>query len=162
MTGRAWKFGDDINTDNLAPGAFMRGPVEELAKHCLEAIDPDFAAGVAPGDFLVAGSSFGMGSSREQAAQVLTILGIKAVIANSFSGIFYRNAFNLGLPALICENTDLIQAGDEITIDMSAGKLHDATQNIDINFDPIPDHLGAIIAAGGLIPYLENRLDQQS
>ena len=101
MSGTVWKFGDNVDTDVLAPGAFMKGPVEELARHCLESVDPQFAAGVQPGDYVVAGRNFGVGSSREQAAQVLKLLGVAAVIAPSFAGIFYRNACNLGLAALL-------------------------------------------------------------
>ncbi|MBZ0216571.1 MAG: 3-isopropylmalate dehydratase small subunit [Fimbriimonadaceae bacterium] len=162
MTGRVWKFGDNINTDLLAPGAFMKGPVEELAKHCLEAVDADFAAKVEPGDILVAGHNFGMGSSREQAAQVLVVLGISAVIAKSFAGIFYRNAFNLGLPALISPDTDRLTAGDKVIYDMRTGILQDISAGLDIAFEPIPDHLAKIVAAGGLIPYLEHQLETRS
>ncbi|MFW5816849.1 MAG: 3-isopropylmalate dehydratase, partial [Wenzhouxiangella sp.] len=102
IEGRAWVFGDSIDTDLLAPGPYMRKPLPELATHCLEAIAPDFASEVGAGDILVAGDAFGIGSSREQAAQVLLELGIRAVVAKSFARIFYRNALNLGLPAMVC------------------------------------------------------------
>ena len=92
--GRAWVFGDSVNTDVLAPGAYIKGPLEELARHCLESVDPDFAPKVQPGDVVVGGENFGMGSSREQAAIALKMLGVKAVLAKSFARIFYRNALN--------------------------------------------------------------------
>ena len=97
--GRAWRFGDDIDTDVLAPGIYMKKPIAELAQHCLEVVDPRFAKEVRPGDIVVAGRNFGMGSSREQAAQALIALGVAAVLAKSFAGIFYRNALNQGLLA---------------------------------------------------------------
>ena len=115
--GRAWVFGDDIDTDLLAPGAYMKGPVKELARHCLEAVDPTFAAGVAAGDVVVGGVNFGVGSSREQAAQALRCLGVGAVVARSFGGIFYRNALNLGLLAVVCAEAGQLRAGDRLTVD---------------------------------------------
>jgi len=156
--GRAWVYGDNVDTDLLAPGAYMKGPVEAMAAHCLEAIDPDFAKSVKPGDVVVGGRNFGMGSSREQAAQVLTILGVRAVVAKSFGGIFYRNAFNLGLLALVCPDADRIAAGDALTVDPAAGKIENLTQGAVIETEPVPDHLLNIVAAGGLVPYLEKRI----
>ena len=118
ISGPALKYddADDVNTDVLAPGAYIKGPLEELAKHCLESIDPGFAPGARPGDVVVGGENFGMGSSREQAAIALKMLGVSAVLAKSFAGIFYRNAFNLGLPAVVCADTDRINAGDELEL----------------------------------------------
>ena len=156
--GRAWVYGDNVDTDLLAPGAFMKGPVETMAEHCLEAIDPDFAKSVRSGDVVVGGRNFGMGSSREQAAQVLRILGVRAVIAKSFGGIFYRNAFNLGLLALVCADADKIAPGDELIVDPAAGKIENVTQGAVIATEPVPDHLLNIVDAGGLVPYLENWL----
>ena len=109
LTGRAWKFGDDINTDLLAPGVYMKGSLKELASHCLESVDPLFAGSVKSNDFIVAGRNFGLGSSREQAALVLNYLGLAAVVALSFGGIFYRNAFNCGLPAITCSSVEEIK-----------------------------------------------------
>lgn len=99
---RVWKLGADVDTDALAPGAYMKHGIDVIAQHCLEALRPDFAAAVRPGDVLVAGANFGIGSSREQAAGALVHLGVRAVIAPSFSGLFFRNAFNLGLLLLTC------------------------------------------------------------
>ncbi|MDW3204711.1 MAG: 3-isopropylmalate dehydratase [Alphaproteobacteria bacterium] len=157
MMGRVWKFGDGIDTDLLAPGAYMKGPVEELAKHCLESVDPKFAAHVGPGDIVVAGRNFGIGSSREQAAQALKILGVSAVVARSFGGIFYRNAFNLGLPALVCEAADSIETGHEIELNPAAGRLFNRNTEATLTCDAVPAHLLEIVALGGLVPYLEQR-----
>ncbi len=156
--GRAWVFGDDIDTDVLAPGRYMKGPVAELAKHCLEAVDPAFAPGVADGDVVVGGRNFGLGSSREQAAQVLKILGIEAVVARSFGGIFYRNALNLGLVAVVCPAICAVKPGDILIVDARAGRIENRTQNDSYECEPLPEHLISMIEAGGLIPHLERKL----
>ena len=156
--GRAWVFGDDIDTDVLAPGQYMKGPVEELAKHCLEVVDPAFAPGVAVGDVVVGGRNFGLGSSREQAAQVLKILGIEAVVASSFGGIFYRNALNLGLVAVVCPAICTVNPGDILTVDARAGCIENQTRNESYDCEPLPDHLMSMIENGGLIPHLELKL----
>ena len=122
LSGRAWVFGDNVDTDVLAPGIYMKSPLSELAQHCLESVDPDFARNVAPGDIVVAGENFGMGSSREQAAQALIELGVAALVAKSFARIFYRNAINLGLPALVCPEADRIKAGDGLTLDRATAR----------------------------------------
>ena len=109
---RIWLLGDDIDTDVLAPGAFMKGSIEELSKHCLEAVEPGFADNVKTGDVIVAGQNFGAGSSREQAALVLKLLGIEAIIARSFGGIFFRNAFNIALPLFTVKSIQGISAGE--------------------------------------------------
>ncbi len=158
MSGRAWIFGDDIDTDALAPGLYMKGSMEELARHCLEAVDPEFAASVQPGDFVVAGGNFGMGSSREQAAQALCQLGVAAVLARSFAGIFYRNALNLGLLALVCPDAGRIAAGDELRVDAAAGRVENLTRSESYACEPLPAHLLEEIADGGLVPHLEKRL----
>lgn len=162
MTSRVWKYGDNIDTDVLAPGIYMKGPVEDLAKHCLEAVDPTFAAAVRPGDVIVAGKNFGIGSSREQAAEVLVMLGVKAVVARSFGGIFYRNAFNLGLLALVSDDVDGFEAGQEIAIDAGAGALSNLSTGKRYAAEPVPDHLQNIVAAGGLVPYLEKTLEKRA
>ena len=156
--GRAWLFGDDIDTDVLAPGRYMKGPVEELARHCLESVDAEFAAGVEAGDFVVARANFGIGSSREQAAQVLTLLGVAGVIAQSFGGIFYRNAFNLGLPAVICPETGRVGARDRLVLDAEAGQLRNLTAGETYACEPVPTHLMVLVRDGGLIAHLERRL----
>lgn len=156
--GRAWVFGDDVNTDALAPGAYIKGPLEELAKHCLESVEPNFAADVKPGDVVVGGENFGMGSSREQAVIALNMLGVSAVLAKSFARIFYRNALNLGLPALVCADVDSIATGHEIVVDAEAGEVENRTTGERIACEPIPPHLLAMIADGGLLPHLKKKL----
>lgn len=158
VRGRAWVFGDDVDTDVLAPGAYMKGPVEELAAHCLEALDPRFAREVRAGDVVVAGRNFGMGSSREQAAQALRLLGVGAVVARSFAGIFYRNALNLGLLALVCPDLEGVAPGDELSVDAAAGIVRNLTQGRSFRCQPIPEHLLAMVRDGGLVPHLEKRL----
>jgi 3-isopropylmalate/(R)-2-methylmalate dehydratase small subunit len=157
MSGRAWVFGDKIDTDVLAPGALMKLKPTELAKHCLEAIEPRFAKEVQPGDVVVGGFSFGIGSSREQAAVSLKVLGVQAVLAKSFARIFYRNAFNLGLPALFFPHADDIAAGDQLAIDLTGGTVSNLTTKRSYAIAPVPAHLRAIIEAGGIVDYLRAR-----
>lgn len=158
MSGRAFIFGDDIDTDVLAPGRYMKGSVEELARHCMEAIAPDFAGSVQPGDVVVAGRNFGMGSSREQAAQALKILGVSAVVAKSFGGIFLRNALNLGLPVMVCAATDRIRQDDRVTVDLINGRVINGTLEETLPGEPLPAFLLEMLADGGLVPHLEKRL----
>jgi 3-isopropylmalate/(R)-2-methylmalate dehydratase small subunit len=155
--GRAWVLGDRIDTDALAPGALMKLAPEALAQHCLAAVRPDFAGAVRPGDVVIGGLSFGIGSSREQAAQSLRVLGVQAVIAKSFARIFYRNAFNLGLPALILPEADSFVDGDRVRIDLAEGLVENLTQARRFTVSAIPPPMAKIIAAGGLLPYLEQR-----
>jgi 3-isopropylmalate/(R)-2-methylmalate dehydratase small subunit len=157
--GRAWVFGNDIGTDQLAPGIYMKRPIAEIARHCLENADPRFAAEVARGDVVVAGRNFGMGSSREQAAEALIHLGVRAVLALSYGGLFYRNAFNLGLLVLVCRDASRIKAGDRIAIDPDEGRVHNVTRDETYSCEPVPAHLMAMVRAGGLVPYLEQRLN---
>ncbi len=156
--GRVWKYGDGVDTDLLAPGAYMKGSLKDLADHCLEAIDPAFAGQVKRGDILVAGKNFGIGSSREQAAQVLRMLGVTAVIAKSFGGIFYRNAFNLGLYALVSDDVEHLEKDHRISIDPLGGQINNETTGETLTCEKLPAHLAAIVSAGGLIPHLEERL----
>jgi 3-isopropylmalate/(R)-2-methylmalate dehydratase small subunit len=162
MSGRAWVFGDDVDTDAIAPGAWMKGGIEALAAHCLETHDPEFARSVKPGDILVAGRNFGAGSSREQAPQALKHLGVAAVIAESFAGLFYRNAINLGLPALVCPQAKRINAGARLVVDAEAGRLHDESSGEHFACEPIPPHLMRIIQDGGLLDHLARRLAREA
>ncbi len=157
MSGRAFVFGDGIDTDILAPGVYMKLPIEQLAQHCLESVDPDFIRNVRPGDIVVAGVNFGVGSSREQAAEALKHLGVACVIAKSFGAIFYRNALNFGLPVLVCDDADRIAAGDRLNIDSGAGRILDETQGLELTAQPLPGFLLQMIADGGLVPHLEKR-----
>ncbi len=155
---RAWVFGDNVDTDVLAPGQYMKFGIEEIAKHCLEAVDPSFASSVKPGDVVVGGRNFGAGSSREQAPQALKALGVAAVIAPSFAGIFYRNALNLGLVVLECADAGRIRAGDDIAADPEAGRIENRTSGETLACEPIPAHLMAMVRDGGLLPHLEKRM----
>jgi 3-isopropylmalate/(R)-2-methylmalate dehydratase small subunit len=158
ITGRAWVFGDDVNTDVMAPGLYFKAPMEEMAQHCLEAIDPGFAQNVRPGDIVVAGARFGVGSAREQAAMALKHLGVGAILAVSFGRIFYRNALNFGLPALFFPAAGEIRAGDEIEIDPVAGRVLNRGNGREYQVNGIPAHLMEMVGAGGLMPYLKERL----
>ena len=155
--GRAFVFGDSVNTDALAPGSYMKHPIATIASHCLESVDPGFASTVRPGDVVVAGKGFGIGSSREQAAEALKHLGVAAVLARSFGGIFYRNALNLGLSVLVCENVDEISAGDLVLVDAATGVIDNSTRGTRLSAAPLPPFLLAMIADGGLVPHLEKR-----
>lgn len=152
--GRAWLLGNDVDTDALAPGRFMHRPLAELAAHCLADLRPDFAAGAAPGDVVIAGRNFGAGSSREQAVQALLARGISGVVARSFAGIFYRNAVNLGLPVLEGDAT-AVPDGAEVMLDPAAARLRHPGGAVLLA--PIPDFLLALIRDGGLVPHLEKR-----
>ncbi len=154
---KVWAYGDNVDTDVLAPGLYMKSPPEEMAKHCLEIVDPDFVPNVRPGDVICAGRNFGMGSSREQAAQSLVFHGVAAVLAPSFGGIFYRNAINHGLMALVCADAPKITAGSHVSIDAVAGKVRDLDGGADYACDPMPPHLLAMLADGGLVPHLDKR-----
>ncbi|RLF60819.1 MAG: 3-isopropylmalate dehydratase [Thermoplasmata archaeon] len=154
--GRAWRFGDNISTDLIAPGRYfhLRSNLNELAKHVLEDARAEFATQVKKGDFIVAGENFGLGSSREHAARIIKIAGIKAILAKSFARIFFRNCINIGLPCIIC-NTDKIDDGDELDIDIERGIVIDKTKNIKINFNPLPRIMLKILEDGGLIEHLK-------
>lgn len=157
-THRVWKLGADIDTDALAPGAYMKLGIEGIAPHCLEAVRPEFAASVRPGDVIAAGPNFGIGSSREQAAAALVKLGVKAVIAPSFSGLFFRNAFNLGLLLLTCRDAEQLQEGEAVTLDLLAPTVT-AASGATLRCEPIPDFLLDMANAGGLMNQLRKKLE---
>ena len=159
--GRAWVFGDNLDTDVLAPGQYMKLPIEELARHCLESVDPAFAPGVKAGDVVVGGRNFGTGSSREQAPQALWQLGVAALVAESFAGLFYRNALNLGLPAVICPQAQRIRAGDRVRVVPEAGRIENLSSGETLACEPIPAHLMQMLRDGGLVPHLEKRLARE-
>jgi len=151
-------FGDDVSTDAIAPGRYMKSDIAEMAKHCLETVDPAFAKSVRFGDVLVAGRNFGAGSSREQAPAALKHLGIAALVAESFAGLFYRNALNLGLPALVCPEARQIHHGDELKISYEESAIYDLSTRRKLAFEAIPPHLWEMVLDGGLLPHLEKRL----
>lgn len=156
---RVWRLGADIDTDALAPGHAMKHGMDVIARHCLEAVRPGFAAEVRPGDVLVAGPNFGIGSSREQAAAVLVQLGLRAVIAPSYSGLYFRNAFNVGLLLLTCAQADTLREGDHIALDIDDP---DAMAVLAPNArrlpcEPVPRFLMERVRAGGLLNELKQR-----
>jgi 3-isopropylmalate/(R)-2-methylmalate dehydratase small subunit len=160
LNGKVFKFGDDISTDLIIPGRFihLRSNLPELAKHVLEDADPTFAQRVKPGDFVVGGNNFGLGSSREHAPIVIKMTGVSAVLAKSFARIFFRNAINIGLPVLVCD-TDRINNGDELEIDLSKGSIKDLTNRVTLTFSPIPDIMLRILNEGGLVSYIQKHKD---
>jgi 3-isopropylmalate/(R)-2-methylmalate dehydratase small subunit len=154
---RTWRLPAEVDTDQLAPGHAMKsGGIDVIAHHCLEALRPEFAREVRRGDVIVAGAGFGIGSSREQAASVLVHLGVAAVIAPAFGGLYFRNAFNVGLLLLTCAQADAIADGQALTFDARAGRitLADGRQ---LATDPIPGFLLERVEAGGLLPELKRR-----
>lgn len=160
LIGKAWKFGDDISTDLIAPGRYyhLRSNLPELAKHVLEDADPEFAGKMTPGDFVVGGRNFGLGSSREHAPVIIKLAGASAVIAKTFARIFYRNAINIGLPAIECD-TDKIAQDDELELDLESGKVINKTQGIEIPFAPLPSVMTTILQDGGLAAHIAKHGD---
>lgn len=156
LTGKAHKFGDNISTDHIIPGRYasLRSNLPELAKHVLEDADVNFAKKVKPGDFVVGGNNFGLGSSREHAPLVIKMAGASAILAKSVARIFFRNAINLGLPVLICD-TDKINDGDELEIDLTGGIVKDKTNGAVLTTGKIPEVMLKILNEGGLIDYVK-------
>ncbi len=162
MKGKVWKYGDNVNTDVIFPGKYTYTlmPPEEMARHALEDLDPEFASKVRPGDVIVAGRNFGCGSSREQAAACLKAAGIQAVIARSFARIYFRNAINLGLPVIQCpEAVEALEKGDEIEVDLQAGEIRSDKGNF--RFPPFPESVIGILQAGGLIAFTRQKLREK-
>ena len=155
---KAWVFGDNVDTDAIAPGRYMKSGIEEIASHCLEAVDPEFSKQVKAGDVVVGGRNFGTGSSREQAPEALKHLGVAVLIAESFAGLFYRNAINLGLPAVACAQAKRIRQGDHLQVDFQEGWILNLTTAEKLACESIPAFLMSIIRDGGLLPHLEKRL----
>lgn len=161
---RVWKLPADINTDQLAPGSTLNFEIEVTARHCLELLRPGFASKIERGDVIVAGENFGVGSSREEAAAVLVHLGLAAVIAPSFAGLYYRNAFNVGLLLLTCAQAGLIEDGEPLEIDARAGRvmrLRAFPPDDVLQCQPVPEFLLDRVEAGGLLPQLRVRLAQR-
>jgi len=158
--GKAFKFGDNISTDHIAPGRLfhLRSNLPEFAKHVLEDADAEFASKMSEGDFVVAGNNFGLGSSREHAPQIIKIAGVGAVLAKSFARIFYRNAINIGLLLIECD-TDGIDAGDELEIDIKEGFVNNLTKNTQIKITPLPDVMIKLLNEGGLIEHIKKHGD---
>jgi len=155
--GRAWRLPAEVDTDQLAPGATMKHGLEVTARHCLEALRPEFAVRVQRGDFIVAGADFGIGSSREQAASVLVHLGVQAVVAPSFAGLYFRNAFNVGLLLLTCPEAECIQEGELLRVDAHNARVQRGDGST-LDCEPIPRFLLDMVESGGLLPQLKQRL----
>lgn len=160
LKGRVWRVGDDISTDLIAPGRYfhLRSNLPELARHLLEDVNPDLVNRIVPGDILVAGRNFGIGSSREHAPRIIKTSGIAAVVADSFSRLFFRNAINVGLPAVVCDTAG-IEEGDVLEINLGLGVLTDSARGIVRNIPPLPPVMLEILAQGGLVPYVKRRGD---
>ncbi|MFD4839032.1 3-isopropylmalate dehydratase [Achromobacter sp. NPDC058515] len=157
-THRVWRVGADIDTDALAPGAYMKFGIDEIARHCLQRVRPEFAGQVQPGDVLVAGPNFGIGSSREQAASALVRLGVAAVIAPSFNGLYFRNAFNVGLLLLTCEQAGTLAEGERIALDPAAGRIdRPGAVPSELHCETVPAFLLEMVRAGGLLNLLKQR-----
>jgi len=159
ITGKVWKFGDDIDTDLIIPARYLNtSDPEELAKHCMEDADPSFSGKVAPGDIIVAGKNFGCGSSREHAPIAIKAAGVSCVIAKDFARIFYRNAFNMGLPILECPDTDLFKSGSRLSVDFDSGTIVLLENNTSYTTQPIPPFMQELVQSGGLMKYIEKRI----
>jgi 3-isopropylmalate/(R)-2-methylmalate dehydratase small subunit len=157
---RVWRLGADIDTDALAPGHAMKHGIETIALHCLEALRPEFAREVRAGDLIVAGPNFGIGSSREQAAAVLVQLGVAAVIAPSYGGLYFRNAFNLGLLLLTCPEAETLKDGDSVTLDVARPSVA-APDGRTLACEPVPGFLMDMVRAGGLMKQLRQRFGKE-
>jgi len=157
VRGRVWKFGDDVNTDLIIPGKYKLSitDLDELSKHAMEGLVPNFAERFKRGDLIVAGENFGCGSSREQAPLVLRHIGVGAVIAKSFARIFYRNSINIGLPVIECGEAEEIDDGDILEVDMERGVIKNLTKNTECKVKPLPMELQEILRSGGLVNYVK-------
>ena len=159
IDGKVWTFGKDVDTDIIIAARYLNTSVpEELAKHVMEDADPEFVSKMSVGDVIVAGENFGCGSSREHAPIALKAAGIAAVIAPTFARIFYRNAFNMGLPIFELPESAEIKEGDEVSVDMNAGTVTNKTTNKSYSFTPIPAFMQELLDAGGLMNFAQNEI----
>lgn len=159
ILARAWKFGNDIDTDVIIPGRYLViNDPEELAKHLFEGIRPEFAESVRPGDVIVAGNNFGCGSSREHAPLAIKAAGVEAVVARSFARIFFRNSINIGLPLLICADAERIDDGDSVVVDISNGVVNNISKKESYPTTPLPPFLQEIVRSGGLLNYTKRQV----
>jgi 3-isopropylmalate/(R)-2-methylmalate dehydratase small subunit len=159
--GRVWKYGDDVNTDYIIPGKYLElVDPEEMARHAMEGIDPGFPEKISKGDVVVGGRNFGCGSSREHAPLALKHAGVGAVIAESYARIFYRNAINIGLPALECPGiTEAVSDGDVLEVDVTGGAINNTTTSTWLEFTPLPEFMVDVLKEGGLAPYLRKNME---
>ena len=161
LKGKVHKYGEDVNTDVIIPARYLNvSEPAELAKHCMEDIDAEFVKKVQPEDIIMATTNFGCGSSREHAPLAIKAAGVSCVIAKSFARIFFRNAINIGLPLLECnEAVDNTDSGDVLEVDLSTGKIKNMTKGLEFTAKPYPEFMAELIAAGGLIEYTKKRLE---
>jgi 3-isopropylmalate/(R)-2-methylmalate dehydratase small subunit len=159
LTGKAWKYGANVDTDAIIPARYLNlSTPEELARHCMENLDPEFAQQVQPGDIIVATTNFGCGSSREHAPLAIKGAGVSGVIAKSFARIFYRNAINTGLPILECPAAvEGSEAGQTLEVELETGRIHNLDTGQTFQAEPYPEFMMGIIQAGGLIEYTRGR-----
>jgi len=159
ITGRVWKYGDNVNTDYIIPGRYMElTDPQEMARHAMEGIDPTFVTKVQKGDVIVAGRNFGCGSSREHAPLALKYAGVSCVVAESYARIFYRNTINIGLPAIECPDiTKFVEQGDDLTLDLGSGTVTIINRGSKLPFTPLPPFMLDVLKVGGLVPYLYKR-----
>ena len=157
--GCVFKYGDNVDTDVIIPARYLNSSdPAELAKHCMEDIDKDFVSNVKKGDIIVADKNFGCGSSREHAPIAIKAAGVSCVIAETFARIFYRNAINIGLPIIECpEASKGIEAGDEVEVDFDSGMIYNLTRNTQFKGQAFPEFMQKIIAAEGLVNYINNK-----
>jgi len=160
LKGKAWVFGDDIDTDIIIPAKYLNtSDPRELAQHAMEGAGDEFAKGVKDGDIIVAGKNFGCGSSREHAPICIKAAGVSAVVAKSYARIFYRNAFNIGLPIFeSSELSDAIAQGDEVEVDADKGIIRNLTSGKEFRAEPIPDFMQELIGAGGLVEWTRKKI----
>lgn len=162
LRGRAWRFGDDVNTDLIMPGKYLElvNP-GEMAPHAMEGLDPGFAGKIEEGDIVVAGANFGCGSSREQAPLALKHVGVGGVVAESFARIFYRNAINVGLPAMECPGiSESVKEGDTLEIDLTVGVISNEDTGARLMIAPMPDFMVEVLRDGGLVPYMRKHIEE--
>jgi 3-isopropylmalate/(R)-2-methylmalate dehydratase small subunit len=164
LKGRTWRFGNDIDTDAIIPARYLNtSDPKELAKHVMEDADREFSSKMNAGDIITAGKNFGCGSSREHAPIAIKAAGIQAVVAKSFARIFYRNAFNIGLPIFESEQaSDSIKEGDEVEIDADSGVIRNLTKSEEYRANPIPPFMQELIASGGLVEWTKRKLHIES
>jgi len=164
IRGRVWRFGDDVDTDAIIPARYLNiSDAGELARHCMEAADAAFAGQVRPGDMIIAGKNFGCGSSREHAPLAIKAAGVSCVIAAGFARIFYRNAFNIGLPILeSLEAAEVCRQGDEMEVDLGTGEIRNMTRDRTLIARSIPPFMQELIKDGGLIKHIAKRLQERS
>ena len=162
LEGGVWKYGDDVDTDVIIPARYLNtSDPAELAKHCLEDLDSEFTEKMSPGDIIVAGDNFGCGSSREHAPLAIKAAGVSCIIANSFARIFYRNSINIGLPIMESEDAvSSISEGDKISVDLDQGLIKNLSKKEEYQARPFPEFMQELIASGGLINYLQEKVNK--